>query len=108
MTDTTEPDPVSEELAFYAAAEELREKVWLVPVYDERGQRNEHDGQTRYALTPWGLEAWEKHFPERAAATPEQYAHLQGFLDRALRFDPLTRARYDRIVNPHGSKETDG
>jgi hypothetical protein len=76
----------------YAAAEELRKKGWTVPVYDEHGQRSEHNGQTRYTLSPTGLDEAAKRVPDMSF-TPEHYAQAQEMLDGALRFDPETRAR---------------
>jgi hypothetical protein len=92
-------DPSSKkELSLAAVNEELLDKLWLVPVYDEHGRREEHNGQTRYILTPLGLDVARAAHPDGPQGfTPEEYAHLQPFLERALRFDPATRARYQRI-----------
>jgi hypothetical protein len=89
---------IHDELGAYAACESLREYLWTVPVYDEHGQRSEckdHPGQARYTLSPAGLEEAVKRNPEMSF-TPEDYARAQKMLDRALRFDPETRARWER------------
>jgi hypothetical protein len=81
------------ELQMAAALVNLREKGWTIPVYDEHGQRDEHNGQTRYTLSPTGLQETAKQHPDMSF-TPEHYAQAQEMLDRALRFDLETRARF--------------
>jgi hypothetical protein len=89
MTDSD----LSDELGVAVAAEELRRKGWIVPVYDEHGQRREEDGQIWYTLSPAGLDEVHRQFPEKPFDA-ERYAKAQEMLDRALRFDPETRARF--------------
>ena len=81
------------ELGMAVAHQNLLAKGWLMPVYDEHGQRREENRQIWYSLTPGGLEEFYKHFPAEPF-DPEHYAKAQEMLDRALRFDPETRARF--------------
>lgn len=86
-----------DELEMYAAAERLREYLWTVPVYDEYGQRSEcedHPGQFRYSITPFGMDECVKR--SGMSYTAEEYVQAEEMLDRALQFDPVTRGRWDR------------
>ena len=78
----------------WLTAKSLYEKLWLAPVYDENGQLNTHDGLIAYTLTPAGLDMLATHFGK--VAPPEEYTRAQEMFDRALQFDPVTRARWDR------------
>jgi hypothetical protein len=75
------------------AFEELRKRGLTVPVYDEHGQRMECEHGTHYTLSPAGLDEAARQSPH-ISVTPEDYAQAQKMLDRALRFDRETRARF--------------